>query len=279
MSGNIQNSNSNNKNNKKPNTFNEQNKATNNQGNRLGFFNMNNMQRRNPQQKKQAEQNQMQGVYNQIESQKRELIARYNTNTEMQNNNTLQTQPISNTMQIPQHLKNLPDGVKFEQLDENSLANTNKLKQVANLSQNKNKNSNSNDNNKKQDLDSKELESLIQNEKNGTLFYKHLSTLVKNEFHLDTLDKIAVSSDYRQTTYNDLYKKMNDVFFEPVDEAIQNNVTYKRGIEIAIREETNCLRKLNEMYKKSSEENSKIINSLIYDKVSDLSLLHLLNNA
>ena len=248
-------------------------------------------------------QNQMQGVYNQIAAQKRELLRK-----QEQDKNLIKNEH-QNTNNTP---KNLPDGVRYEPIDSATLNDLKNIMPKNSSIQQKSNNikdlnidikpstniipvENAIDESKEVVSDdtanlfketlSKELnktysidiQNLIQYERNSNIFYSYLSNIAPNNEYTEILNQISTSNIERKNIYTDIYLKTNKDVFKPKDIEISNNVSFKDGVIEAIKEESLCLKKINILSNKINDTQVyKLLNNIIIEKICELNLLHLM---
>lgn len=182
----------------------------------------------------------------------------------------------------------LPDGIRMEPLDEKTLK---ELQGAIGALDSKaaeeeaNKIPASGDDKKEAVYDRNQIEmadslgEFIQNERNAVIFYRHLSGLARNDRNRKALEEICEDSQSRKQLLNELYRKHKGKDFDMKNSAINTMVGLYDGIELAIREESKALKGLCQVYEKANDEKTgRIINSILYRKISDLSILHLLQN-
>lgn len=122
------------------------------------------------------------------------------------------------------------------------------------------------------------LEDFIQNERNAVLFYNYLSRRTTREDYRKALKDIGEESRKRHEACNMIYKNLKGQEYLPKETEINNSVSFNLGISWAITEESRSIRELSRVFEDMEDERSaRSISCLIYKKISDLSILHLMN--
>ena len=116
----------------------------------------------------------------------------------------------------------------------------------------------------------------IQNERNASLFYKHLANVAENESHKEILSKISTESSKRSDELNGIYEAVNGKQYEIKDRRINDLVKFKEGLNLAINTESKIIRDLSDYYNTSTEVDEKKLNSIIHKKLCDIISLKLM---
>lgn len=161
-------------------------------------------------------------------------------------------------------------GVSFEPIDEKTLQ---EIQAGFNKQDSKLENAPHIENNKILE----NIQSFAQNERNSSIFYKYLSTAAHSSNHRRLLERMSDESLANSNEYNMIYKSISGEENSVKETGIDNEVKFNQGIQWAIEVESEALRELSDIFEDvQSEKNQKKINSLLYKKVSNLSILHLL---
>lgn len=122
------------------------------------------------------------------------------------------------------------------------------------------------------------MERFIQNERNASIFYQHLANSAPREDYSRALDDIRRESFNHSRAYNDLYQKYKGEAFLPEEKEIDTRVNFQDGVGWAIAEECKAIRELSGIYEQQEDEKDfRSISSVIYKKISDLGMLQLIN--
>ena len=179
----------------------------------------------------------------------------------------------------------LPDGVRMEPLDEKTLkelqsrvisapsSNTeNPSPAQAEASQSQSSRSN------KSVFQMDVMEALgqfIQNERNGEIFYRNLADMAIYDEHRSFIEEISSDNKKRRSSLDELYAKHKGSGYSIAESEINTTVDFKNGIALAIKEESRALRQLSQLYEKIKDPDAaRVINSILYRKTGDLSMLH-----
>jgi len=120
-----------------------------------------------------------------------------------------------------------------------------------------------------------QLENLIQNERNGAVFYKNLAALAGTSTQAEILRGIGEGCLERGRSYNSLYRKEREADFEANENPVIGAQTLHQGLSLALREEENATRELIRLYESEPDgETRHVLSAQLYKKISDLGILH-----
>jgi len=97
---------------------------------------------------------------------------------------------------------------------------------------------------------SEELSVFIQNERNGSIFYKYLSNISYKEKNKDILLRISNNCLSEIKKYNEIYREIKNKDFEIQESKINEKIDLKGGINWALEEECKGIELLTEIYDK-----------------------------
>ncbi len=121
------------------------------------------------------------------------------------------------------------------------------------------------------------IQEFAQDERNASIFYRYLAGLSEFDDDRTILDEISNESTANSHAFGLLYHEFAGKEHSIAETQINTIVPYARGVRLAIEEESRALRRLSDIAETiCNEKNYSKIHSLLYRKVSRLSLLHLL---
>ena len=114
----------------------------------------------------------------------------------------------------------------------------------------------------------------IQNEVNGAAFYLHLTRIAPTGLAKQNFDEISERCRQRAEAYNRIYIEKTGKKFEPKNVVINNQVSFKDGIQLALNEERKNISDLFALYEEINDaKTEKSINCQIFRKLIDLHVL------
>ncbi|MDR1664636.1 MAG: ferritin-like domain-containing protein [Clostridiales bacterium] len=123
------------------------------------------------------------------------------------------------------------------------------------------------------------LESLIQDESNGYVFYSHLAGLSNRADFRAALGGVAEDCQSRIQIYNELLERMFSHRFEPSEVAVNTRVNFKDGLTLAIQEENKSLRTLSDLLEKLQDNLAeRAVQNIINKKIIGHNLLSFMKN-
>lgn len=124
---------------------------------------------------------------------------------------------------------------------------------------------------------SDKLRQFMQNERNGSIYYKNLATVALKPAQRRVLNEISESCKERGAAYNAAYHGYKNEDYEPAEAEILNVSSFHDGVHLAIEEESYAIRELIALYEKITDDSlSRTLNSQIHRKASDVNLLRLM---
>jgi len=118
------------------------------------------------------------------------------------------------------------------------------------------------------------LEKLIQDDRNASIYYQHLSEIAPGEDFKGALQGIIKDCDGRQSQYHQILQTLHDRGFEPKNNAINTTIDFDQGIEMAILEERKILESMAELIEQLIDKtNAQIIQNLLNKRMIHLSWL------
>ncbi|MDR3240443.1 MAG: hypothetical protein LBT44_10240 [Clostridiales bacterium] len=123
----------------------------------------------------------------------------------------------------------------------------------------------------------RQLEDIMQDERNASVFYQYLSGTARREDYRDFLRKTGTESDRRHQLFNGLYQKWAPTAFQAKDADINTRVSFDDGISLAIVEEGNIIDKMNNIFESATDDKlSRTLFSQICHKIGVLNKLYLM---
>ena len=114
----------------------------------------------------------------------------------------------------------------------------------------------------------------IQNEANGAAFYLHLTRIAPSGLAKQNFDDISERCRQRAEAYSRIYSEKSGKKFEPKNVVINNQVSIKDGIQLALNEERKNISDLFALYEEINDaKTEKSINCQIFRKLIDLHVL------
>ena len=114
----------------------------------------------------------------------------------------------------------------------------------------------------------------IQNEANGTAFYLHLNRIAPTGSAKQNFEDISERCRQRANAYGRIYSEKSGKKFETKNVVINNQVSFKDGIQLALNEERKNISDLFSLYEEISDtKTEKSINCQIFRKLIDLHVL------
>ena len=120
------------------------------------------------------------------------------------------------------------------------------------------------------------LESLIQDERNASIFYEHLSKSASSNEIISTLQEISKASNSRHSFYQRMLEEVYDGSYEVRDIIIKANIPFRQGIQIALREEAKIMLSMTKLIDQS--DNKELLDPLSEHLNNLLELLNCLND-
>lgn len=118
------------------------------------------------------------------------------------------------------------------------------------------------------------LEKLMQNERNGSVYYENLAAIAETSMQVEILRKISERCLERGHSYNELYKKHKKFDFETKENLVIGVQTLYQGISLALTEEEEATRELIKLYESTSDvETRHVLSVQLYKKISDVGAL------
>lgn len=119
------------------------------------------------------------------------------------------------------------------------------------------------------------LERLMQDERNAYTFYTHLSKQSPRTDFKTVLGNIAESCSRRVEVYGGLLEGLFERAYTPTETAVNTRVSFEDGVALAVREENKILRTLAEMQEAASDKRTaETIQHIINRKLVDHNMLH-----
>ncbi len=118
------------------------------------------------------------------------------------------------------------------------------------------------------------IEQFIQNERNGSVFYENMSRYAPWEEHKKILQSLSENCNAKLERFKTMYKAYSTEVFDAQETEVVTNVMFRDGILLAIREESAAINELADLngYIRS-EKLCKELGALINKKISDLGML------
>ncbi|MCL2874363.1 MAG: hypothetical protein FWE29_05455 [Defluviitaleaceae bacterium] len=114
----------------------------------------------------------------------------------------------------------------------------------------------------------------IQNEVNGTAFYSHLNRIAPTIAAKQNFEDISERCRQRADSFNKIYTDKSGKRFESKNVVINNQVSFKDGIQLALNEERKNITELFSFYEDISDiQTEKAINCQVFKKLIDLHVL------
>jgi len=174
--------------------------------------------------------------------------------------------PQTDASQIQQANRGLPDGVRYEPIDEETKAALQKIQAMQNQS-------NGEPSPKQEEITHQQqaeaaplplpsqntdlLKRLIQDEQNAFQYYQYLSEIAPNEDMQKKLQEISQSCNSR----HNIYMQMHQDDFSAKEIKINDSIQFAQGMAIALREETKILDNMAKLIEQS-ESNPNLQNML-----------------
>lgn len=114
----------------------------------------------------------------------------------------------------------------------------------------------------------KYLKEFIQDEKNGSIFYKSLSNNCNNKLYKDKLINISNECSTESKNLINLYKSLKNEEFEPKNININTNIPFKTGLLFAIEEEIKSYDRICNILDKLPPENTRNFYKIALKKLS-----------
>lgn len=118
---------------------------------------------------------------------------------------------------------------------------------------------------------------VLQNEQNSAAFYEHLSKLsssAKNDRLTDLFEQISERSKNRADSFRNTFRKYNGMEFSSVDKPIYKPNNLNEGIKVAIREESNSINEIADLYDYDIDGRfGRELNAILCRKISDIGRL------
>jgi len=121
------------------------------------------------------------------------------------------------------------------------------------------------------------ITSLMQDERNAALFYRHLSTQAERSDYRAVLKDMAEQSAGRLATYTSLLKSKYNQAFEPQESQINDRIPFDEGVDLALMEENKSLHTLAALLDHMDETHARAIHKIMFKKVANHNLLHLID--
>ena len=100
------------------------------------------------------------------------------------------------------------------------------------------------------------LERLIQDDRNASVYYQHLSEIAPAGDFQDTLHSIARECEGRQNQYQQIMQNLHDRTFEPNQNTVNTSVDFDQGVEMAVIEERKILESMAELIEQLNDKAS-----------------------
>jgi len=183
------------------------------------------------------------------------------TPKELEQNN----QPSNNWPSLPKS-----NGIaSYEQIDEKTMEEIRKV-------MGGNAETNTEINTVENNVTSEDFSKFIQNERNASLYYKHLASVSKTAEHKKVLESISQESTARSEELSQIYQNMYGNSYEIKDVRINDTVGFEDGLSLAIDTESKIIKELLEHYNTANEVQSKKIILMINKKFCDIISLKML---
>jgi len=124
------------------------------------------------------------------------------------------------------------------------------------------------------------LARFIQNETNGSAFYLHLNKVAPNQIARQNFEEISSKCRQRAESFGKIYMEKSGNSFEAKNVIINNQVSFKDGIQLALNEERKSITDLFNLYEEISDARTeKMVSLQVFKKLIDLNFLMDMKNS
>jgi len=173
--------------------------------------------------------------------------------------------PQSSAERFRQANRGLPDGVRFEPIDDETKAALEKLGKAPAAETEEPQIETQND----------EciplLERLIQDERNASLFYAYLSGIAPSEEHKHAIQEISRECENRSRQYNQILQSRHNRSFDAKEPQINMTMSFSQGVQVAITEERKILEAMAALIE--SLEDAQTVQNMLNKRLIKLSFL------